>query len=75
MPDNNQIGAAKMREIADKIRKEIPGLGFTLFVFELQRPGIANYISNAERKSMLMGLKECYFRLSKGQDIDTPEEN
>lgn len=72
---SNQIGAAEMRRIAEIVNKELNGLGFALFVFQLNKPGIANYISNAERESMLKAMKESYFRLSNGQDINTPEEN
>lgn len=35
-----------------------PGLGFCLLVFEFNKPGISNYISNVERESMIEALKE-----------------
>lgn len=44
-------------------------LGFALIVFEFNNPGIGNYISNSERKSMIEGLKETVRRLENNQDI------
>lgn len=35
-----QIGGQEMRDLADKIRKEIPGLGFALLVFQFHEPGM-----------------------------------
>lgn len=64
-----------MRDLADALKKAIPGRGFALFVFEFHKPGLAHYISNAERATMLEALKETYHRLSGGQDIATPENN
>lgn len=72
---NKQIGAAEMRRIAEVINKRLKGLGFALFIFEFNKPGLANYIYNAERETMLKAMKESYFRLSNGEDINTPEEN
>lgn len=74
---NNQIGAAAMRALAQGLNEILKpkGLGFTLFVFEFNKPNLCNYISTAERESMLKGLRETYKRLADGQDIDTPEEN
>ena len=77
MSGHNQMsGAAAMRAMGDMIRACLPaGWGFALIVFQFHKPGLANYISSAERETMLKALKETYHRLSKGQDIETPEEN
>ncbi|HLI94243.1 MAG TPA: hypothetical protein VKU83_11555 [Puia sp.] len=71
-----QIGAAQMRKLGKKIRNEIPvNIGFCLLIFEFHKPGIANYISNAQREDMIKSLRETADRLEKGQDFKTPEEN
>lgn len=64
-----------MRQLADSLKDALPGKGFALFVFEFDKPHLAHYISNAQRDTMLKALKETYHRLSKGQDISTPENN
>lgn len=69
-------GAAFMRSLADMIKAVLPkGWGFALIVFPLNRPGIANYISSAERDSMIEALREALNRLESRQDFNTPEEN
>lgn len=70
-----QIGGQQMRDLADKIQKEIPGLGFALFVFEFHNSGMSNYISNAQREDMITALKETIQRLEGNQDFRTPETN
>lgn len=72
---SRQIGAMQMRQIAKRLRKDLEGLGFALFVFEFHKPGMANYISNAQRSDMIQALKETIARLEGGQDFKTPEEN
>lgn len=64
-----------MRKIGEKIKKEIPGLGFCLLVFEFHKPGLANYLSNAQREDMIKSLEETVARLKGKQDFKTPEEN
>ena len=72
---SQQIGAARMRQLGRKLRKELDGLGFALFVFEFHRTGLSNYISNAQREEMILALKETLVRLEGGQDFKTREEN
>lgn len=72
---SQQIGAARMRQIGKRLRKDLDGLGFALFVFEFHKPGLSNYISNAQRVDMILALKETIARLEGGQDFKTPEEN
>ena len=73
---NYMPGGNAMRLIGNMINEILPeGWGFTVIVFQFNKPGLANYISSAERATMLKALKETYHRLSNGQDIETPEEN
>jgi hypothetical protein len=72
---SNQIGAEAMRELGRIISKQIPGLGFAVLVFELRRPGVANYISNAQRQDMILALEETLKRWKEGGTFNTPEEN
>lgn len=64
-----------MRELATMIKKQIPGYGFALFVFEFHKPGIGNYISNAQRQDMIKSLEETLARLKGSADFPTPEKN
>lgn len=70
-----QIGGQEMRNLANKIKKEIPGLAFAVFVFEFNKPAMSNYISNAQREDMIKALKETIHRLENNQDFSTPESN
>jgi hypothetical protein len=72
---SRQIGAAAMRKLGNKIKKEIHDLGFCLLVFEFHNAGMANYIANAQRPDMIKALRETADRLEKRQDFKTPEEN
>lgn len=71
----NQIGGAEMRQLAKKISKEIPGLGFALLIFEFNKPGMSNYISNAQREDMIKAMEETLKRWKAGTDFPTPETN
>jgi len=68
------IDGEGMRQLGRKIKSEIPGLGFCLLVFEMDKPGIANYISNGHREDMLKALQETLDRLNGKQDFKTPEK-
>lgn len=72
---SKQIGAIKMRQIAHSISKQIPGLGFALIVFEFHEPGMGNYISNAQRDSMIKAFEEVLHRWKNNEDFETPVEN
>lgn len=67
------IDGSLMRKLGTMIQKEIPGVGFALVVFEFKAPGIANYISNADREDMIKGLQETVDRLRRNKDFPTPE--
>lgn len=59
--------AAAIQEILDETA---PNLGFALIVFEFNCPeGLSNYISNAERGSMIQALKETVISLESKKDI------
>lgn len=69
------VSANRMRELADHIANTIPGYGFALLVFPFHRPGISNYISNAQREDMIKALEETLARWKNQDDFPTPEEN
>lgn len=74
--NRNLVGAAQMRHIADLVKKQIPkDTGFAILVFPFHEPGIANYISNAERESMIIALRGKADALESRRDFPTPEEN
>lgn len=72
---NRQIGGEQMRQLAKKIEKEIPGLGFAVLVFEFHKPGMANYVSNAQREDMIKAMEETLKRWKSKTDFPTPETN
>ena len=59
------------------LKKYAPHCGFTLIVFKFDEPGLSNYISNAERKGMIKGLKETVKRLEANEDtpVTWPEDD
>ena len=65
---------ALLREIATDIDKKLGNEierihGFILLTFEFNKPGISNYISNADRESMVEALREAASRIEKNQDM------
>lgn len=68
---------SQMNAIMEALTQVFPGYGISLMVFELDKPGSPhtagriNYISNAERASMLTALKEFIAR-SEGRFHDEP---
>jgi hypothetical protein len=70
------IGGQFMRNIAKRIQSKLPsGFGFCLIVFPFNKPGIANYISNAKRETMIEALEEKIKVLKSKGDFQTPDEN
>lgn len=70
------IDGAHMRKLADMIKSQIPGFGFTLLVFEFgDETMMSNYISNANRQDMIKALKEMINVLEDHKDFQTPEGN
>lgn len=62
-----------MQSAASSLKSILPkGIGFALLVFEFHKPGISNYISNAQRADMITALRETADRLEKRQDFQTP---
>jgi len=68
-----QIDGEGMRQLGRAVKAAIPGLGFCLLVFEINKPGIANYISNGNREDMLQALQETIDRLKENKNFKTPE--
>lgn len=65
-----------MQEMAKRVSCLLPkDFGFAILVFPFQYPGIANYISNANREDMIIALRECADRLENKEDFKTPENN
>ena len=65
-----------MLKIGDMVSKMLPSdIGYAVLVFPFYNPGVANYISNAQRKDMILALRETADRLEKKQDFPTPENN
>ena len=62
-----------MRYAAKSIEEYFPDMAFILLVFEFGDNKIGNYISNAERKSMIKVLRETADRLEFNQDIPATE--
>lgn len=44
--------------VEDTFNETVGPMGYALIVFELGRPGIGNYISNAQRSDMIKALRE-----------------
>ena len=69
---------AQMNAIMKALTEVFPGYGVALMVFEMDQPdrprvpGRINYISNAERESMLVALKEFIAR-HEGRVVDGPK--
>lgn len=55
--------------IEETINYEFGKMGFALLVFDFGKPGISNYISNAQRSDMIAALRETADRLESKQDI------
>ena len=65
-----------MKKMGDYVEKMLPkDFGFSIIVFPFNNAGISNYISNAERSTMITALRETADRLEKKQDFETPENN
>lgn len=62
-----------MRDLAQMVEQEIPGIGFALFVFDFGAPGITNYVSNAVREDMILSMRETLKRFESGSTFPTPE--
>lgn len=69
------MSAQLMRKALKKVTELIPGYCITLLVWEFNKPGLANYVSNGDRSGMIKALRETADRLEKNQTFDTPEEN
>lgn len=59
-----------MNEIAKFLGIILQGLGFALFTFEFNKPGVSNYISNAQREDMIKSLKETLIRFENQEIVN-----
>ena len=70
---NQQQTEEIMRELAQNINSTLnqfmSDAGFLLVVFNFNKPGVSNYVSNGNRESMIETLRETANRLEKGENI------
>ena len=59
-----------MQNIAKNVEKTINNddYGFCVLVFHKNKPGIANYVCNCNRKDMIQAMFETAYRLKEWQD-------
>lgn len=70
------VDGQKMRDLAQGLKKELPGWGFALIVFKFDDAcGMSNYISNARREDMISALEVQLQSLKRGMDFQTPNNN
>lgn len=62
-----------LRCIANAVESFFPKMGFALILFEFNKPGIGNYISNGKRKDMVKALRETADRLESKQKVTKGE--
>jgi hypothetical protein len=63
---------ALMNKIGEVLARVLPGMGFTLFVFDMNtHDGRMNYLSNVERADMIVALKE-WIANEEGRGHDAP---
>lgn len=68
------VGAQKMRALAKFLKKKLPkGWGFVLLVYPFNSGGVANYISDGQRKDIILYLRETANILEANEDFQTPE--
>lgn len=64
----------RMNSVANFLSSIFDKLGFALFVFEFNKSGISNYISNADRETMIKALEETLMRF-KTREVSTKIKN
>ncbi len=68
-----KIDGQTMRDLADGLKKQIPGIGFALIVFDFENESkIGNYISNVQEEFMIKALEHQLDALRKGNTFSTP---
>lgn len=71
--DRILIVEKRLRALAKIIDKKLQingvKMGFALIVFEFNKPGIGNYISNTTRADMVEALRETADRIEKNEDV------
>lgn len=69
-----KIDGQAMRDLADGLKKQMPGIGFALLVFDFENDSrIANYISNVQEEFMIKALEHQLDALRKGKTFATTE--
>lgn len=68
IPLHQLVDAEKVKEVGRMIKNQIPGLGFALLIFEFNKPGQCNYLSNADRSDMITAMFETATRLKNKED-------
>lgn len=72
---SKKVDGTKMVELASYFKSQLPGIGFALLVFDFHTPGIAHYISNANREDMIKALEEKVQVLKNKKDFPNPNFN
>lgn len=66
----------KMHELGRMVKAQLPeGVGYALFVFPHHQVGAANYISDSDRKDVVVAVSDFVKRNNEGRVIDTPSGN
>lgn len=60
-----------LAQILDDILEKLFGhrMGFTLLIFEFDKPGVSNYIGNGQKEDIIKSLAEAAERLKNNEDI------
>lgn len=71
------MSKAAMKQMGDEIQSKLPSdIGYVLLTFPFSNgKGIANYITNADRKDLIKFLRETADSWEKNEVFDTPENN
>lgn len=57
-----------MHNVARMLNESLPGLGFVLLIFQFNKIGYSNYISNTNREDIIRSLREAADRLEQKDD-------
>lgn len=66
----------KMQNLGRLVKAQLPeGVGYALFVWNHGVADAANYISDSDRKDVVMAVTEFVERNKEGRVVDTPSGN
>lgn len=57
----------KLREIASKVHKDLPGIQFSILVFSPDHPGYSNYVTTTSNEKMITAMEELIQKMRSGQ--------